>query len=436
MSNLILVRHGKAHKADHDQEDLKRSLTEKGEKDIRKLIKIIHERYETEAPIAVWTSPALRTEQTARIISEELEIEEPSAFDFILTGDYEELKKKVLASSDFSTIILVGHEPHLSNWCNQLVHTPLSFQKGTFVKIRIQESQELTGSLEWIRHPELGNEKKSGPHKPKDFSPKEMTQILQGIIEESKEQLNFFLEAPENPETVHQIRVCLRRLRALISLIRDQLNPESYNDHQDKLRRVARQFSKIRELDVLAEQWQDLLNSSNGFIRDSVLTQVLALEREKECNRVRAYLDEGAALQVLAEVKNWIESWQFPLYHNAEFSASIIKRLDKWNHSIKQGLKEFKDLSPSEIHRLRLLYKKVRYVQGSIKFLKKNKKWNLSELKQKQEELGYYCDVINNITLLREIEITYHRDGLSFEIGFLLGHQFPWLTRFRVVEGR
>ena len=55
----------------------------------------------------------------------------------------------------------------------------------------------------------------------------------------------------ENIESVHQMRVAIRRMRSLFMLIGATYKPKTVNKFSRGLRRIARALGNIRDLDVL-----------------------------------------------------------------------------------------------------------------------------------------------------------------------------------------
>jgi inorganic triphosphatase YgiF len=59
------------------------------------------------------------------------------------------------------------------------------------------------------------------------------------------------LEASGAPEAVHQMRIACRRLRAALSLFREQLPPEETADFREGFRSLAQSLGTVRDIDVL-----------------------------------------------------------------------------------------------------------------------------------------------------------------------------------------
>ena len=169
---VILFRHGPAGRSDPKRwpDDRARPLTPGGEKRTRRaaagLARIL--KQEKASPVQVWTSPLVRTQQTARRVADELGGErkgEPVVVPQLAPGGsvrgllerlvtaVEESKKEDLA------IVLVGHEPDLGQLAGELALDPpavLSFKKAGAAAVRFDGApRRRTGSLEWFLPPRL-----------------------------------------------------------------------------------------------------------------------------------------------------------------------------------------------------------------------------------------------------------------------------------------
>jgi len=108
--DLILWRHAEAEDADGNAPDSERALTERGEKQARKVAAWLKERLPEKTRILV--SPAKRTLQTARALGLPYEIEprvgvgaDPA--DLIAAADWPE------GGGKRSAVVIVGHQPTL-----------------------------------------------------------------------------------------------------------------------------------------------------------------------------------------------------------------------------------------------------------------------------------------------------------------------------------
>lgn len=118
MKQIILVRHSRAEKPKSGREDSRRSLTKKG----RKLATALSVAVKKAgfAPELIWTSPAARAKETARIFGKSLKYDpeklgEKPEFYSITDGEvFLEMLKTL--DDDLASVMFVGHEPAFNNF--------------------------------------------------------------------------------------------------------------------------------------------------------------------------------------------------------------------------------------------------------------------------------------------------------------------------------
>lgn len=154
MKELILVRHSKAEKRGSVFPDRNRKLILKGINQLNKDIPFLSQYLKNKQPVYLWSSGITRAMETAVIIKKICEIDEIEICEFIETGDFDELAEKLDKTEDKSTIIVVGHEPDLSEWVYHLCKKNITIKKGCAVLIEIHPLAPGSGTLRWIAEPE------------------------------------------------------------------------------------------------------------------------------------------------------------------------------------------------------------------------------------------------------------------------------------------
>ena len=120
MKRLILVRHGKSS-WEYDVADDKRPLIDRGFKDGELIAKTVAEFFEQ--PVVIYTSPAVRAFETAKIFKEKLNVKDK---DFIIKpGLYTFNKKDLLAQiskceDSIPKLMVFGHNPAMTATVNEL----------------------------------------------------------------------------------------------------------------------------------------------------------------------------------------------------------------------------------------------------------------------------------------------------------------------------
>lgn len=420
--NIILVRHGKAEELSYEPDDTKRELTKKGKKEITASMPRLKNHLNDGENILIWTSPAVRAQQTAQIISDELEAENISSFDFIYTGDYASFRNQLENVDDGTTLIVVGHEPHLSSWSKLIYDVKIPFKKGSMAGFRLISRNPLKADLQWLVHSRLPENENPLSAGSKNFTKKDFKQTVINMIDYISDMQNQFLRYPDDTESVHQLRVEIRQLRSLLSFIKPILNAGKYKNNQALLKTIADNFAYMREIDVLSGQWQLFLEKNKDFSDCAALIEVLKDEREKEKGRLCEYASNGAMSGDLNNLSSWVESWDEDYENNARFEQFALKRFEKWNNDAVKAVKNLDFNNLKEIHGARIKFKKVRYVQSNIEIFYNNKFINLSELKSMQDILGNICDTYVNISALQKLSSAYNSKDLQHETGIFIGY--------------
>ncbi len=122
MKILTLVRHAKSSWGDSKLSDRDRPLNSRGERDAPEMGRRIANH--DIRPSLIITSPAVRAATTARLIAQEISY--PAEFlqreDAIYLASLNDLLDVVVAQDNgFNSLMVVGHNPGLTNFANYLV---------------------------------------------------------------------------------------------------------------------------------------------------------------------------------------------------------------------------------------------------------------------------------------------------------------------------
>lgn len=142
---LYFLRHGKADWPNWNKPDDERPLTKEGEKEVRKVAKLLAG---LEVAPLILTSPLPRARQTAEIAAEILNVEmrEEEALRPGFTA-----KKLAQTLKDFSAdrLMLVGHEPDFSDIIAELTGGEIKLSKTGVALVELDPSV-MKGRLRWL----------------------------------------------------------------------------------------------------------------------------------------------------------------------------------------------------------------------------------------------------------------------------------------------
>lgn len=98
----------------------------------------------------IWTSPALRAQETAQPIVEALKVA-ADLQDFIYSGEFSKLQAALAELPEsVATLLLVGHEPILSQWIEKLTGEAVKMKKGDRASVKLDklDGQTLEGTYQ------------------------------------------------------------------------------------------------------------------------------------------------------------------------------------------------------------------------------------------------------------------------------------------------
>ncbi|TCL39444.1 phosphohistidine phosphatase SixA [Anaerospora hongkongensis] len=144
---IVLFRHGEAEDRADLRDDGLRSLTAKGRKRTKKMAKIVNKLLPRKCKIQIWSSPLLRALQTAEILAEQVGVK-VKIHNAISNGDFETLRANLTVCHEDDCILIVGHQPFLGEWTEQLTGMQLPFRKSTAAGVRFLTGTQVNSRTE------------------------------------------------------------------------------------------------------------------------------------------------------------------------------------------------------------------------------------------------------------------------------------------------
>lgn len=218
--------------------------------------------------------------------------------------------------------------------------------------------------------------------------------------------------ADEPAESVHQMRVALRRLRAAIGTFRDALSGPALAAARDRAKTLAGVLGEARNwdvfLDMLAEGPAETLQSDASY---AALLVAIETRRAKAYRAARAALDSVETRAFLADFRqaiaerDWIAQPEAREEGSAkDFAATALTKLRK---RVMKKAKGLADLTPEERHQARIALKKARYGAEFFESLfpdADDAEGFAGALAELQDGLGDYNDMETANMLLDEID--------------------------------
>ena len=241
-----------------------------------------------------------------------------------------------------------------------------------------------------------------------------------------------------NAEAIHQMRVAVRRLRAVLAAVRSMLPAEQYEWLKDELKWFASSLGPARDWDVFAMSLLAPVRTVPQTGSDLENLAEAAKQRQQAAyEAARTAIGSPRYTEAMLKTVRWFETYGWRDQRVSEHSAllfssiaaiapSLIER--RWRQAMKR-CKHFAGLSQDERHRVRIALKNLRYMieflgslfdAGSVKALMKR-------LKGLQEDLGHLNDVRTAQGLIRELVRSAEHD--INEVGHAAGVVIGWHLR-------
>ena len=210
-------------------------------------------------------------------------------------------------------------------------------------------------------------------------------------------------EAARDPEDIHQLRVGVRRLRALISVFKTVLSEEARAFLRTELAWLHAALGPAREWDVFILQTLMPLCRRLPDDPDLAALRDAATGREAQANQsARAALLAPRYTELLLRLELWLENggWscrgdgsRLATQRVGRFAADALNQRANKLHGLTR---KWKTLPEAELHNVRILAKKLRYAVNFFQTLypKSMVQSQLAAITQIQDTLGSLNDAV------------------------------------------
>jgi len=219
----------------------------------------------------------------------------------------------------------------------------------------------------------------------------------------------------EEPEGVHQFRVALRRMRALVSLFKDVIADDVLAVMKEELRWLQQQFGPARDWDVFRLETVDPLCRrlpSEESLKD--LAGATDTMRTRGYEQARATVADPRYTRLWLRLALWLDGryWRrVPGVGEADLTAVPIREhasglLAHRARKLRKLGRQADDMADHELHQVRIAAKKLRYAVEFFQplFPKKAVKTYTNRLKALQDTLGSLNDAVVGYRLVDTLE--------------------------------
>jgi phosphohistidine phosphatase SixA len=401
---LVIMRHGKAMPLAQGQSDAERSLTKAGGAALSARLPHMLSLVEAEGGAArIWTSPATRARQTAKLLKKALRENHVSTdkiepHDCLWKQDVDGLLDD-LRNSDAELVFAVGHAPFVENVVERLVGSSPSFSTGALgcLEVRLADADEGLDSsarddarLLWFAQ---------GPASADWNTLVQLQATMTAVANKIEDRRAAFFDHPEDIETIHRFRTNSRTLRSLVAFVKPWQSAEQNAETQVILRDIVRHTSRLRELDVLEKQVRTDPDASPKF--RAYCTKAASAERAK----VLGILSSKKVTRLFERAMSLSKSvaWKKRYALRGLPQDEVRARFDAMVESVSADLAAL-DLHDAErTHDVRKRAKRVRYTAEQFAAVLGPDASTVAEgMNAHQDDLGEVCDARANIRLIDE----------------------------------
>jgi CHAD domain-containing protein len=223
--------------------------------------------------------------------------------------------------------------------------------------------------------------------------------------------------ATPSPEEVHQSRIAMRRMRVALRLFRRML-PRHAKEFRKDLRSFARALGEVRDLDVHADNFRAYTQALGPENSTELSGYELHLRRERAeaRNRLNEVFADDSYSSLLSAIGAFLENAPGPGAMRRWRSFKVSDGVDKYlRKSLKRvrklGRKIGAEAHASELHRLRIRSKRLRYEIEFFAEAYPSLKRAAREAKGLQELLGEHQDACAAIERLRAYARALRKHG-------------------------
>ena len=194
------------------------------------------------------------------------------------------------------------------------------------------------------------------------------------------------LANPDESENLHQMRTNTRRIRTLLSEFADHFEPTFLQKSKEFFKELIERSNEARDIDVFLEHFEEYEKSLPKSMRSDLvpLKEYLLSKRQEEYERLKDVLKDFTTIDFI-EIPQILKS-------EIEAKEAIKRAIANRKRKIKK-LRKKKGCDPRLLHRLRIQYKRLRYLYEMLDGLEDVSK-RVKRLKKIQDLLGHYHDLV------------------------------------------
>ena len=240
----------------------------------------------------------------------------------------------------------------------------------------------------------------------------------------------------QDPEELHQMRVGIRRFRALLRASRVLLEPEWYASLQEELRWLGAMLGTVRDQDVLLEQLYMEAHVLPPAERKMFERLLATFETHRSQARLQL-LDALRSDRYLDLLGRLERAAQTPALRDAPESSLMHLAAQEFKDLVKAGKRGTADPSDHELHQLRIRTKRTRYAaELALETMGKSAIRFVRQTKRNQDILGDHQNAVVTEERLRQLLHTTRGVKTAFAIGQIVERLRARRRRTKVIFPR
>lgn len=199
-----------------------------------------------------------------------------------------------------------------------------------------------------------------------------------------------------HPEYVHEMRVCFRKTRSYLNTFPEVLGPKRAKSLSISASSFAFDLGALRDLDVFISHLKEFLKEIDSRGKDAEILRIFQEKRNEETELVQRIFQSSKFDKFLIRLFNFSKPKETSnVLGRKPFPESGFEKLSVLKSTIKRRMKKYKkSLSADRLHRVRISFKKFRYLFEIIRpFFGKNSKKMKEKLSEIQGCLGFHQDL-------------------------------------------
>lgn len=392
---LILLRHGPAVEGRENLDDFDRDLSPKGRSLLEENLPILSHFLASLKNCTVWASPTNRTVETAEILTRYMPRTDYEVKNFIASGDRKSLDKALRSFNHHDTLVIVGHEPHLSDWVQYLTGREGTFQKGHFKMLYLAPDKPRDAVL--LTRPELNQIHYLEPlDLPLGAG---MRLILRRQHDQVITSRDHFLDDPDDAGKLHGLRINLRIGWAMMEYLRPWAKTKALEKAQKIYRDLYDETTHLREIDVLLKSIHDSRNW-----RLHPLTAALMSERNSEALALTDHLSDRKSQKRYYKAYERIISMVETVEAKETITQTVHPKMAAMLAEIAAALKDLDYDNLEAIEDVRRQCKTYRYLYERFAALASTGiAYNYLSVRRLHRLLGDITDATYNVRALRAL---------------------------------